>query len=86
MVHLTNNCFQNKHKLYKEKKEESIKKWEALAAQIGEDPAAELMQTIKRILLVTYAAARRKLIRKRGTYELLGCDFLVGNDLRPYLL
>lgn len=30
MVHLTNNCFQNKHKLYKEKKEKSIAKWDAI--------------------------------------------------------
>ena len=32
------------------------------------------------------AAANRKLIKKRGTYELLGCDILVGHDLQPYLL
>ncbi len=41
---------------------------------------------MKRILLVTYAAAHKKLMRKKGTYELLGCDFLVDKDLKPYLL
>jgi len=30
MVHLTNNCFQNKHPLYKEKKEETIGKWDLI--------------------------------------------------------
>ena len=30
MVHLTNNCFQNKHKLYKEKKEDTIAKWDLM--------------------------------------------------------
>lgn len=32
------------------------------------------------------ASAKRKLIAKRGTYELLGCDIIVGEDLQPYLL
>ena len=32
------------------------------------------------------ASAKRKLIAKRGTYELLGCDVIVGEDLQPYLL
>jgi len=35
MVHLTNNCFQNKHKLYKEKKEETIGKWTLIEDTIG---------------------------------------------------
>jgi len=29
-IHLTNNCFQNKHKLYKEKKEDTIAKWDRI--------------------------------------------------------
>lgn len=33
-----------------------------------------------------YAAAKRKLINKRGTYELLGCDIIVDHENRPYLL
>jgi hypothetical protein len=44
------------------------------------------MQEMKRILLFTYAAAHKKLLKKKGTYELLGCDFLVSKDLKPYLL
>jgi len=41
---------------------------------------------MKRILVLTFAAAKNKLMKKKGTYELLGCDFLVSNDLKPYLL
>jgi hypothetical protein len=37
----------------------------------------ELMHQIKKILMVTYAAGYNKLMKKKGTYELLGCDFLV---------
>ncbi len=37
-------------------------------------------------MLAIVAAAKRKLIAKRGTYELLGCDVIVSSDLQPYLL
>lgn len=37
-------------------------------------------------MLVTYAAAKRKLISKRGTYELLGFDILVDKNCKAYLL
>lgn len=36
--------------------------------------------------MAVFAAANRKLMKKRGTYELLGCDILVGHDLQPSLL
>lgn len=37
-------------------------------------------------MIAIVAAAKRKLMNKKGTYELLGCDILVGDDLQPYLL
>lgn len=37
-------------------------------------------------MLAITAAAKRKLVAKRGTYELLGCDIIVSQDLQPYLL
>lgn len=37
-------------------------------------------------MLTVVAAAKRKLVAKRGTYELLGCDIIVSKDLQPYLL
>jgi len=37
-------------------------------------------------MVVVTAAAKKKLIAKKGTYELLGCDILVSHDLQPYLL
>lgn len=86
MVHLTNNCFQNKHKLYKEKKEDTIGKWDLIVKEIGAEATIELKHKIKKIMIAVLAAANRKLMKKRGTYELLGCDILVGHDLQPYLL
>jgi tubulin--tyrosine ligase like protein 10 len=37
-------------------------------------------------MVAVLASAKRKLIAKRGTYELLGCDIIVSQDLQPYLL
>lgn len=68
MVHLTNNCFQKKHKLYKQRKDESIATWLLLEKEVGCDAIQGIRHRIKRILLAVYAAARRKLIAKKGTY------------------
>ena len=38
------------------------------------------------MLLLVYAGAQRKLMKKRGTYELLGCDIIVDEKNKPYLL
>lgn len=35
MVHLTNNCFQNKHKDYKVKKDSTISTWSLIEEHIG---------------------------------------------------
>ena len=86
MVHLTNNSFQNKHKLYKQKKEYTIGKWELIVQQIGAEATIELKHKIKKITIAVLAAANHKLMKKRGTYELLGCDNLVGHDFQSYLL
>lgn len=86
MVHLTNNCFQNKHKDYKAKKEDTIATWQLLEDHIGKDKTQQLAHKIKLMLVAVMTAAKRKLIAKRGTYELLGCDVIIGEDLRPYLL
>jgi hypothetical protein len=77
MVHLTNNCFQNKHKDYKTKKDSTISTWSAVEEIIGKENTQKINHEIKRILLTTFAAAKRKLIAKKGTYELLGCDVIV---------
>lgn len=86
MVHLTNNCFQNKHKLYKERKEDTISTWQLLRDTVGDQSANVIRQQIKKILLTVFTAAKRKLVCKKGTYELLGCDIIVSQSLKPYLL
>ena len=68
MIHLTNNCYQVKHKDYKAKKEESIGKWGLIEEEIGKLNAEKLKHQMKRVLMMTYAAAHRKLMDKKGTY------------------
>ena len=86
IIHLTNNCFQTKHKQYKEKKEQTIAKWDLIEKEVGLEAANQLKHQIKLILVAVMASAKRKLLAKMGTYELLGCDIIVGEDLKPYLL
>ncbi len=31
-------------------------------------------------------SAEKKLIKKKGTFELLGCDILIDNNFNPFLL
>ena len=35
IIHLTNNCYQYKHKQYKERKEETIRNWSLIDDEIG---------------------------------------------------
>lgn len=86
IVHLTNNCFQNKHKLYKERKEDTIGRWDLIVKEIGLEATKQLKHKIKKIMIAVLGAANRKLIKKKGTYELLGFDILVDHNLQPYLL
>lgn len=85
-IHLTNNCFQRKHKDYKTRGDSSIAKWDLLEKEIGEERLLALEEKIKNILLLVYASARERIERKKGFFELLGCDIIVSDLLEPYLL
>jgi hypothetical protein len=46
----------------------------------------ELYSKVKRMLTYTVHAAQSKLQRKLGCFELMGCDVLIDENFRPYLL
>lgn len=46
----------------------------------------ELRRKIKNIFTYIIRAAEKKLEKKTGCFELLGCDILVGSDYTPYLI
>lgn len=46
----------------------------------------DLKTRIKQILTYVMRAAEKKLDKKIGCFELLGCDILIGSDFTPYLI
>lgn len=73
-------------------KEESIWKMDKFEAYLRESKAVseEKIQTlyseIKAILAQCAKAAETTLDKKTGFFQLLGCDILVDENLKPYLL
>ena len=46
----------------------------------------ELYHKIKQILCLSILAAKNKIDRRLGCFELLGCDILLDEHFNPYLL
>ena len=87
-THLTNNSIQKKHPSYKEEKEGliwSMAQFEEYARKRGYD-LESTYGAMKRILSYTFQSGANKLQRKKGYYELIGCDFILDQYLNPYLL
>lgn len=57
-----------------------------LEKEIGTEKLLQLETRIKNILLYVYASARDRIERRKGFFELLGCDIIVSDKLEPYLL
>merc|ERR1712070_526696 len=95
-VHLTNASIQKKHTEYAAKHEDSLWSCERLEALLTEEGRCEpgwatrrdggLQMATKRIALDCLLAARDKLQRKDGYFDLLGMDLLVDAQLGCHLL
>ena len=92
-VHLTNAAVQKKHPEYKERGDEAIKSMRDLQLLLEEEgsvPAGWVDNTLtpqlQRIAQHVCAAAQAKFVRRRGQFELLGLDFMVDEDLTPWLI
>lgn len=46
----------------------------------------ELYRDIKNVLCYTMKAAWSKLTKRAGTFELLGCDIMLDEDMKPILI
>ncbi len=92
MGHLTNNSVQKKHPEYSSRKEESIwsmQKFEDhLKTQfnLDQEKLDKIYSEIKRILAHTIRCAELKLDKKIGYFELLGCDIMLDDQFKPYLI
>lgn len=94
-VHLTNASVQRKHVHYSEKKEFQVQTVEQLASALDENPDTKhnaeflrngLEDQIKKCLVHVLKASASTLMRKRGFFDLLGCDFMVTADNQLRLL
>lgn len=91
-VHLTNNSIQKKHPEYSKVKEETIWTMEMFEEflikekKIDKKLIDETYQEIKKIIAYVIKTGKEKLVKKNGFYELIGCDFLLDENLKPYLL
>jgi hypothetical protein len=92
-AHLTNAAVQKKHADYEKMKEDSIWSMDTLQSHLESSGEVTkgwvqdvLTPQLRRVCSEVFHAAKPKLQRRRGFFELLGVDFLVDADLRPWLL
>ena len=94
ITHMTNNSVQKKHPDYKEKKEETIIDMEELKNYLisegkiesSEEFESRVNNKFKEIMRIIFLQVKDKLDRSFGCFELLGWDFLLDEDLNPYLI
>jgi len=92
LAHITNNAIQKKHPDYTNLKETSIWSMKALEGylkeklNVSEERIQQIYHEIKKILAHTIRCADMKLDKKLGYFELLGCDVLLDENLKPHLI
>ncbi|EAS06053.1 tubulin-tyrosine ligase family protein (macronuclear) [Tetrahymena thermophila SB210] len=91
-THLTNAAIQKKHPNFQKNKENtiwSVERFEKYVMQnynVSLKQLDELKKKIKSVLTYVIRSAEKKLDKKQGCFELLGCDILLGSDFTPYLI
>ncbi len=94
ITHLTNNSVQKNHPDYKNLKEKSIISIDNLVENIismgklqsKEEYAVKVDKKIQEIMTLIFTVIKDKLDRKFGCFELFGFDFLLDDNLNPYLI
>lgn len=56
------------------------------SCKVSKEKFDEAYHQIKLIFAYVFLACEKKLMRRFGTFELLGCDILFDEGLKPYLL
>ncbi|NXA40283.1 TTL10 polyglycylase, partial [Eudromia elegans] len=96
-AHLTNQYVQKKNPLYNQLKEETIWRMEHFNSYVNEKCRRArglpkdwvftvFTRRMQQIMVQCFLAARLKLERKLGYFDLIGCDFLVDEDFKIWLL
>ncbi|XP_030623588.1 protein polyglycylase TTLL10 [Chanos chanos] len=96
-AHLTNQYMQKKNPLYSELKEETVWSMARFNAYVNEkfmEPKnlprdwvlGAFARRMQQVMMQCFLAVKAKLDRKLGYFDLIGCDFLIDEDFKVWLL
>ncbi|XP_028848871.1 protein polyglycylase TTLL10 isoform X2 [Denticeps clupeoides] len=95
--HLTNQYMQKKHPLYSVLKEETVWSMERFNTYVNENFMTDkglpkdwvlgfFARRMQQVIVHCFMAVKTKLERKLGLFDLIGCDFLIDEDFKVWLL
>ncbi|KAM3922906.1 inactive polyglycylase TTLL10 [Leptodactylus fuscus] len=95
--HLTNQYMQKKNPLYNELKEETVWSMERFNTYVNENFAESkglpqdwalnsFTKRMQQIMIHCFLSVKSKLECRRGIFDLIGCDFLIDDDFKVWLL
>ncbi|CAL8266467.1 unnamed protein product [Merluccius merluccius] len=96
-AHLTNQYMQKKNPQYGALKEDTVWSMEKLSAYVNDRYSVakglprdwitgDFSRCMQQIMFQCFSAAKSKLDRKLGLFDLIGCDFLIDEDFKVWLL
>ncbi|XP_075629741.1 inactive polyglycylase TTLL10 [Balearica regulorum gibbericeps] len=96
-IHLTNQHMQKKNSLYSQLKDETVWRMEHFNSYVNEKFRKNsglpqdwvftvFTKRMQQIMLQCFLAAKHKLDRKLGYFDLIGCDFLIDENFKVWLL